>query len=273
MMKPLFCLVCLLCCLVAVAQSQAEKKLQVLLLGTFHFDNPGLDVVKFKDADILSAKRQQEVEEVVNSLKLFAPDKIFIEAVPARQRQVDSLFKAFTAGTKTLGASEVEQLGFRLARQLNLPTLFGVDYQEAAFPFDSLMKSAAEANQEALVSFVQETIGKVQQSFNEALQKLTIKEMLRRENSRELTRLQHEFYFKLLPAGKPGNHVGSYLVSEWWRRNMVIYENILKQLDGKEEKILVIFGSGHTAILGELMKFHPAIRLVPVADVLPTGRK
>jgi hypothetical protein len=77
-----------------------------------------------------------------------------------------------------------------------------------------------------------------------------------------------DFYFRLLPAGKPGNHVGSYLTSEWWRRNMIIYENILKNLNGNEKKIVVIFGSGHTALLNEMMKFNPGIQLVEVEEVL-----
>ena len=68
-------------------------------------------------------------------------------------------------------------------------------------------------------------------------------------------------------AGKEGDHVGSYLTSESWRRNMVIYENILKRLDGKEKKILVIFGSGHTALLCELMKYNKKFELVSVRSI------
>ncbi|HEV8503759.1 MAG TPA: DUF5694 domain-containing protein, partial [Chitinophagaceae bacterium] len=196
-MKYILYVFCIHLCLAAVAQQKKEKEVKVLLLGTFHFDNPGLDVAKFKDADILSPKRQQEVEEVTSLLKIFAPDKIFIEAIPARQPQIDSSFTSYKAGKKELGASEVEQLGFRLAKQLGLSTLYCVDYQEAAFPFDSLMKSATEARQTDITSFVQKTIEEVQKSFNEALQKFTIKEMLLRENSEDLMRLQHEFYFKL----------------------------------------------------------------------------
>lgn len=267
-MKYLLYAFCMHVCLAAVAQPKEENKVKVLLLGTFHFDNPGLDVAKFRDADILSPERQKEVEEIVRLLAKFSPDKIFIEAIPARQPQIDSSFAFYKAGKKEPGASEVEQLGFRVAGQLGHPTVYGVDFQEAEFPFDSLMKSAMEAGQTDITSFVQKTIEEIQASFNEALQKFTIKEMLLRENSEEMVKLQHEFYFKLLRAGKPGNHVGSYLVSEWWRRNMVIYENILKHLDGKEKKIMVIFGSGHTAILNELMKFNTAIKLVSVSEVL-----
>jgi hypothetical protein len=72
----------------------------------------------------------------------------------------------------------------------------------------------------------------------------------------------------MLPVGKQGNHVGSYLVSEWWRRNMIIYENILKRLDGNEKVILVIFGSGHTALLNQMMRYNRDIELVDVKDVL-----
>ena len=177
-MKYFLYLFCMHFCLTSVAQQKKETPVKVLLVGTFHFDNPGLDVAKFKDADILSAKRQQEVEELTRLLKAFAPDKIFIEATPARQTQIDSSFISYKAGKKALGASEVEQLGFRLAKQSGITTLYGVDYQEAEFPFDSLMKSASEANQTDITGFVQKTIADVQQSFNEALQKSTIKEML-----------------------------------------------------------------------------------------------
>jgi len=107
-MKYLLYVICMHVCLTVVAQQKNEKNIQVLLIGTFHFDNPGLDVAKFRDADILSPKRQREVEEATRLLKNFAPDKIFIEAVPARQPQIDSSFASYKAGKKQLGASEVE---------------------------------------------------------------------------------------------------------------------------------------------------------------------
>ena len=93
-----------------------------------------------------------------------------------------------------------------------------------------------------------------------------------RENSEDLMRLQHEFYFKLLPAGKPGNHVGSYLVSEWWRRNTVICENILKQLNDNEEKNNGHFWLRHTGILNEIMKFNPTVKLMSVSEVLKAAK-
>jgi hypothetical protein len=167
-----------------------------------------------------------------------------------------------------LSANEIDQLGLRLAKELNHPSIYPVDYRDADFPFDSLMKSVADAGQTDIINFVQHIIDSIQTSFNEALQKSTITQMLLRENTPGSIKLQNEFYFRLLPAGKQGNHVGSYLVSEWWRRNMIIYENILKRLDGNEKTILVIFGSGHTALLNQMMRYNPNIELVFAEDIL-----
>jgi len=115
---------------------------------------------------------------------------------------------------------------------------------------------------------IKSSIDSIQQNFNASLKQHTIGEMLLEQNDPAMTRMQVGWYFNLLVAGKEGNHVGSYLTSEWWRRNMIIYENILKRLSGKEEKILVIFGSGHTALLEEMMRFNPQLQLVPLRNVL-----
>ena len=96
--------------------AQNKQPVKVLLLGVFHFDNPGLDVAKFKNADILSAERQKEVMDVVNKLKAFAPDKIFIEAAPESQAKIDSQIVQYKAGKLALTANETQQLGFRLAK-------------------------------------------------------------------------------------------------------------------------------------------------------------
>jgi hypothetical protein len=97
---------------------------------------------------------------------------------------------------------------------------------------------------------------------------MTIGELLIDANKPENNRKQLEFYYNVLPAGKIGNHVGSYLVSEWWRRNMIIYENILKSLTGKEKRILVIFGQGHTALLQEMIRYNADFKIRTPADIL-----
>ena len=52
---------------------------QVLLVGTFHFDNPGADAVKVKSVDILSADSQNQLKAIVEEIRKFRPTKIFVE--------------------------------------------------------------------------------------------------------------------------------------------------------------------------------------------------
>lgn len=255
-------------CAFFMASSIAQEgKTKVLLLGCFHFDNPGLDVAKFENADILSDKRQKEVMEVVKILKQFKPDKIFVEVPVEMQGRLDSNIIKYKNGQFTLSATETHQLGYRLAKELNLSTLFGVDYRDAQFPFDSLVKSATEARQFELLGYIKRSIDSIQNDFNESLKKKTIRQLLLDQNTNAVAELQVGAYFDFLVAGKEGNHIGSYLTSEWWRRNMIIYENILKRLNGMEKNILIIFGSGHTAILKEMMKYNKNFELIPLKSL------
>src|SRR5262245_63040069 len=62
--------------------AQGQSKAQVMILGTYHFANPGLDYVKSDLDDHLSEKRQKQIAEVVELLAKFKPTKIAIEAAP-----------------------------------------------------------------------------------------------------------------------------------------------------------------------------------------------
>ena len=247
--------------------AQASKT-KVLLLGCFHFDNPGLDIAKFENANILSNNRQREVQEVVDKLIKFKPDKIFVEMPVEAQGRLDSTLRLYLKGQSVLKAGEIQQLGFRLAGELKLPTLYAVDYRDAEFPFDSLVKSATQAGQYNLLGYIKTSIDSIQQLFNESLKSKTVRELLLAQNSKASSEFQVGAYFDFLVAGKEGDHIGSYLTSEWWRRNMIIYENILKRMNGKEERILVIFGSGHTALLQVMMQYSKSLEIIPISSVL-----
>src|SRR5215471_17446032 len=94
-----YCITAVFLLLSVTAQNKPPVK--VLLLGVFHFSNPGLDVAKFKSADILSEQRQKEVMQVAEKLKSFSPDKIFIEGTPESQGKIDSLLSEYKKGKYT----------------------------------------------------------------------------------------------------------------------------------------------------------------------------
>lgn len=61
----------------------AAGEVQVMLLGTYHFANPGKDVVKQDIDDVLQPKRQTELANVVARMALWKPDRVAVEPQPA----------------------------------------------------------------------------------------------------------------------------------------------------------------------------------------------
>jgi len=180
-MRKIF-LFCSISAFLAVSAMAQEPKTKVLLMGCFHFDNPGLDVAKFENANILSEKRQKEVLEIVELLKQFKPDKIFVEVPVELQGRLDSNVSKYKSGQFTLRGTETHQLGCRLAKELN-SSLYAVDYRDAQFPFDSLVRSATEAKQFNLLGYMKRSIDSIQNDFNESLKKNTIREILLNQNT------------------------------------------------------------------------------------------
>src|SRR5712692_9321202 len=106
----------------ALAQQAAAQKpeppaarAEVLVLGVYHMSNPGHDIFNMKADDVLAPKRQAEIAQLIEVLKRFHPTKIAVEAEgdgsPKR-------YAEYLAGKHELTRNEIEQLGFRLAKEL-----------------------------------------------------------------------------------------------------------------------------------------------------------
>ena len=52
----------------------------MMLIGTFHFKDPGKDSVKVEDIDIFAEESQQYIEAFSKSLAAFKPTRILLEA-------------------------------------------------------------------------------------------------------------------------------------------------------------------------------------------------
>lgn len=111
--------------------AQLTERPEILVLGTFHMANPGHDVHNMQIDDVLSPKRQKEMEEVVKVLGRFHPTKIAIESSGSdRVKQ----YSDYLSGRYTLSSNEIDQLGFRLAKELGHQTVYPVD-EYGEFPW------------------------------------------------------------------------------------------------------------------------------------------
>tara|TARA_E500000318_G_C3556818_1_gene211508 strand:- start:1664 stop:2110 length:447 start_codon:yes stop_codon:yes gene_type:complete len=116
------------------AHAQAYKKFfndvdrsELLILGTFHFKDSGLDGYKPKtDVNIMAPERQQELNLLLRKIKAYAPTKIALEVNKSRQQKLDTLYSAYLAGSFDLSANEIYQVGFKLARMLGHERVYAV---------------------------------------------------------------------------------------------------------------------------------------------------
>lgn len=245
------------------------KKKQILLIGTFHFENPGLDVTKINTFNVMSDKSQKELENITNKIKNFNPDKIFVEWNYEKQDKLDKFYAKNTDSLLHKNADERVQIALRSAKKLSHKKLFAIDYNQTNFPYDSLVKGMKEANQLDLIKKNQEEMAAFEKDQNQKIAKYSLTELLINYNTKEFNAKDLNWYFETAnKAGKTDNFVGAYLVSEWYRRNLYMYSLIQKMTESNDAKIMVLLGASHAAMLREFITHDPTFELVELATVL-----
>lgn len=106
-----------------VSEYFPKERTQVLVVGTFHFDYPGLDAIKTEDEnkiDVLIEPKKSEVTAVVEYIKRFKPTKIAIEAFDS-WKPTEKL-RMYNEGQFRDQRDERFQLAMRLSSELNIDT-------------------------------------------------------------------------------------------------------------------------------------------------------
>jgi hypothetical protein len=260
----------------AVAQTATPAKLdtpeppkssaaraEVLVLGVYHMANPGRDIFNMKADDVLAPKRQAEIVQLIEVLKKFQPTKIAIESDPYGPRA--GQYADYLAGKRTLTTNEIEQLGFRLAREMGHKTIYPVD-ADGEFPHQRLMNYAKASGRLKDLDALTSEIGSMVKAQGEYLASHTVLETLVYMNADGKVAQDVGFYYRQAHFGEPGDWAGADLVSDWFRRNMRIYSNIVQLVDSPNERVLVVYGAGHLGWLQQNFASDPSFRLRKLAD-------
>ncbi|WP_425390940.1 DUF5694 domain-containing protein [Ekhidna sp.] len=271
-----------------ITKDESDK--EVMLLGVYHFDNPGMDTHNMDVDDYYSERRQKEIEAVVSRLKAFNPTKILVEFQPHTQPKLDSLYGLYNNGDIDLneipgGRNEVYQLGFRLAKEMDLNVPVAIDNDGfwlgdyVDFIADTLRYDSYTTSQEKRAKYIAERSERFQQN--------TILENLSSLNEWEEIMANHDYYNNVAIDVRDGegimfnyqeltseidglpyfmrsfdfNNIGVEMIAEWYKRNLFIYRNILDQTQ-KEDRVIVIFGSGHVRYLNQMLSDNPEFNLV-----------
>ncbi len=241
-----------------VRDASSATRAQIMVLGTFHFAGSGTDDIKTGSAGMLTPERQAQIADVVERLKAFRPTKVAVEAPKESEDQINQEFQAYRQGDFELPENEIHQLGFRLAKTLGHEKLYGIDADGRWLePRIDLEKYAREHAQTALLRDPAEAgFSAVLRKDAELRRRLNLAEYLALLNSAPVLRLHHAIYLHgKLAIGDESRYPGADgFVSHWYNRNLRIYGNLLRISQGKDDRILVIIGAGHAAILRPLLE-------------------
>jgi hypothetical protein len=262
------CTLAVLLCLApaASAVAQGPEPARVLVLGVYHFANPGLDVIQTPVADVLTPEKQAEIAAVVEALARFEPTKIAVEHVPAMAARIDSLYQAYRAGRHELDRNETQQLGFRLAERFDHERVFPFDHRHA-FPFGPVLEYAQRNDAESFTS-IQAELAQMTEEGARRHREWSIDRILRVMNEPDELAQDHALYLRLALVGAGTSGVGADLLASWYERNIRMF-NHLQAIAGPGERLLVIVGAGHAPILRELTTADPGMVLVEAIDFLP----
>ena len=270
---------CLVGMIAAVAQTRAEgapskaeaPRPEILVLGVYHMANPGRDVYNLQADDVLSPKRQQELAELAAVLKRFRPTKIAVEsnygedAVPKR-------YAEYLAGTHELTRNEREQIGFRVAKELGHTAIYGAD-ADGDFPLPHVFNYAKATGQSAKLDAHMAEVGEAVKALDQYLRTHTVLQTLLYLNSDARVAEDVGWYYLTARYGEPGDYAGPDLLAEWYRRNVRIYNNVAKLVTSPEDRILVIFGSGHLGWLRQEFAADPTLRLRKLEEFAPAASR
>ena len=247
--------------------NQIEKQASIAILGMFHFGETS-DLAAIKMNDLHGEKRQNEIQDLVQMLKTYKPTKILVEYPMAKKDTLQKRYESYLSGNYKLRDSETYQIGFRLAKVLGLSQIYAMDHK-MDLPFDDLAAHLTKINQ---MEKMNSMIGRIQglmQEETRALESLPLATYLLRLNSEAFDGLANSLYLKeVLEMGTPDNEVGAKVSAIWYQRNMVMLKNIASYIENPKERILVIVGSSHRAVLRDYIHDRTDLKFVEIAKFL-----
>ncbi|WP_298913679.1 DUF5694 domain-containing protein [uncultured Algimonas sp.] len=250
----------------ASAQSGTDD-VTVMVLGTYHFSNPGRDLNNLEAEDVLAPKRQAELAILADVLAEFEPTAIAVERV-AEPPYDDPVWAEYEPSKLSSVRNERIQIGHRLAALTGIERVYAVDEQPVDgepdyFPYGPLSEFAKDADREAELSALSNWDG-----FNaefEALQKTgTIPALLMLMNGPAFT---DDFYWNAIKLGAGERQPGPELAAYWFLRNAKIV-NKLVQVAEPGDRIVMVYGAGHGHWLRHIIEEMDGYRLEPVLPYL-----
>ena len=236
----------------SVCVAEEIDSAQVMLLGVFHFANPGLDVVKTDQINVMTEENQAYLEELTTRISEFNPTRVLLEFEPSSEDRMQDEFRQYLDGSFELSSNENYQLGFRIAAKSDAETIHGYDHRGVHWAAEPLFEYLQENDAETQAR-MNALIAEITEEMQEAHATLSLRELLLQSNDPGRDRENRATYLLTNHVGTDESFVGADAAASWWHRNFRMYA-IVQRHAQPGERVLVIGGQGHIAILRQLLE-------------------
>jgi hypothetical protein len=263
----------------ALAQTSASapEPIQVMIVGTFHFDNPGQDINNAAIDPVTTPAKQAELAAVAEGLRRFHPTAVAVERIAADNATLlDQRYPTFTPADLLTNADERVQVGYRLANLEGLTRVYAIDEQPGEgehdyFPFDKVMTWITAHHREADWEALNAPVAAYVADLSARQHTETLGALLADTN-----RVDHpvngnmDLYYGLLKFGDAVDQPGAELNAGWYERNAKIFGKLM--LAAKPgDRIVIVYGAGHAYWLRHFVENTPGYVLVDSVPYL-SGR-
>ncbi|WP_019674554.1 DUF5694 domain-containing protein [Arsukibacterium perlucidum] len=262
--------------LLAESEPVNAEKIKVLNLGSFHFG--ATSDANSVDFDEHSLANQQAVRDIAKSIARFKPTIVCLEFLPEDIARINQAYQAFLDAPSRLDTryGELSMLGFDVARLSGLEKVYGIDHH-LGYNYslgDFIERSPELENAVDRQTYLQLT----HQPFlhypglaelNQHFEQLSLLQQLQLTNHPLM--LDHSLNTnadKLFYVGIGDGFEGAEQAAQFYLRNMKIYTNLNRIPMNKHDRVLILMGSAHTAMLREFMRRSPKFDMVNTLDYL-----
>lgn len=244
---------------------ETTVKPKIMIMGAFHMGPTG-DLVKTEADDMLAPHRQQEICEVVELLKAFQPTKVAVEAEKTSNKVFNETYRSFLAGDYKLIANEIDQIGYRLAREMGHEEIYAVDWMEKGVCQREIEEVSewAKANQPAIF---EEYFGWLYE-LDTSTKGKTVLDLLLFINQPELVQKTHRSNVNIARIKDAEEYIGMDWLLWWYQRNLILFSNLSDLATTENDRILFIIGAGHVEIVSNFVRESGLFELVDVREYL-----
>lgn len=259
------------------AQACTPGAVPLLIVGSFHMAGSTQDAVQRSPADMTTPARRAELGALVQSLSRFGPTRVAIESSRISTWWNDR-YAAWPQGAPPPGTNEIELLAFPLARAAKLAALSPVDYpmwMDGTQAIDRQEPRAGGAPASAVgagppPSALLADVAQQVAADDTHLRTHTVGEHLAWLNAPERARASQRWdvLSNLAPASGTARYETTDLATNWYKRNLRLYTNLV-DLAAPGERILLLIGAGHVHLLRGLAQDDPRFCLAELGGYLP----